>query len=83
LACQSKTAVEEGYAINRIIDRLQLLGWITVEIDPADERARRIERVDVERVDVERVDIERISRYMTACYYRLLAAVTHPYIHGV
>jgi len=38
------------YAINRAIDRLKLLGQITVEIDALDERARRIKRADVERI---------------------------------
>jgi hypothetical protein len=45
--------INEGYtryAINRAIDRLKLLGEITIEVDPLDERARRVKRADVERI---------------------------------
>jgi DNA-binding MarR family transcriptional regulator len=45
--------VNEGYtryAINRAIDRLKLLGQINVEIDPLDERARRVRHQDLERI---------------------------------
>jgi hypothetical protein len=45
--------VNEGYtryAINRAIDRLKLLNQISVEIDPLDERARRVKQVDYERI---------------------------------
>lgn len=36
--------------VTRAIDRLKLLGEITVEPDPLDERAKRIRRVDVDRI---------------------------------
>ena len=45
--------VNEGYtryAINRAVDRLKLLNQISVEIDPLDERARRIKQQDFERI---------------------------------
>jgi DNA-binding MarR family transcriptional regulator len=45
--------VNEGYtryAINRAVDRLKLLNQISVEIDPLDERARRVKQVDYERI---------------------------------
>jgi DNA-binding MarR family transcriptional regulator len=38
------------YAINRAIDRLKLLGLISVEVDPLDERARRVKKLDYERI---------------------------------
>jgi hypothetical protein len=45
--------VNEGYtryAINRAVDRLKLLGHIKVDIDPLDERARRVRPQDLERI---------------------------------
>lgn len=45
--------INEGYTrytVTRAIDRLKLLGEITVEPDPLDERAKRLRRQDVERI---------------------------------
>jgi hypothetical protein len=45
--------VNQGYTrynVSRAIDRLKLLGEITVEPDPLDERAKRIRREDVARI---------------------------------
>lgn len=45
--------INEGftrYAVSRAIDRLKIMGQITVEPDPTDERAKRIKRESVERI---------------------------------
>jgi hypothetical protein len=45
--------INEGYTrymVTRAIDRLKLLGEISVEPDPLDERAKRVRRQDVERI---------------------------------
>ncbi|HLY31319.1 MAG TPA: helix-turn-helix domain-containing protein [Ktedonobacterales bacterium] len=45
--------INEGYTrytVSRAIDRLKLLGQITIEPDPLDERVKRVRRTDIERI---------------------------------
>jgi hypothetical protein len=45
--------INEGYtryAVSRAIDRLKVLGQITIEPDPTDERVKRIRRQDISRI---------------------------------
>lgn len=45
--------INEGftrYAVTRAIDRLKILGQITIEPDPTDERVKRVRNEDVERI---------------------------------
>lgn len=45
--------INEGYtryAVSRAIDRLKLMGEITIEPDPLDERVKRVRRQYIDRI---------------------------------